>query len=52
MHVVRKVSSTLLKVLDLPANWINGLLYPRGIHWKFFRKGGVEDGSAVSTMHI
>ena len=27
-----------LKVLDLPANWLNGLLNLRCIHWKFFRK--------------
>src|SRR5450755_3883480 len=39
MHVVRKVSSTLLKVLDLFANWLNGLLNRRGVHRKFFRKG-------------
>src|ERR1700693_4883748 len=38
MHVVRKVSGTLLKVLDLPANWLNGLLNRRGVDWKFFRK--------------
>src|ERR1022692_1080522 len=37
-HVVRKVSRTLLKVLDLPANGLNGLLNRRGVDWKFFRK--------------
>jgi ABC-type thiamine transport system ATPase subunit len=38
-HVVRKVPSTLLKGLDLFANWLNGLLELRCVHWKFFRKG-------------
>jgi hypothetical protein len=38
MHVVRQVAGTLLKVLDLPADWLNGLLNLRGVHWKFFRK--------------
>src|ERR1035438_9814890 len=38
MHVVRKVSRTLLKVLDLPANGLDSLLNRRSIDWKFFRK--------------
>ncbi len=38
MHVVRKVSRTLLKVLDLPANGRDGLLNRRGVDWKFFRE--------------
>src|ERR1019366_1041052 len=38
MYVVRKVSRTLLKVVDFPAHGRNSLLNRRGIDWKLFRK--------------
>ncbi len=38
MDVVRKASSTLLKVLDLLANGLDSLLNRRCVDWKFFRK--------------
>jgi hypothetical protein len=44
------VPRTLLKVLDLPANWLNGLLNRRGVDWKFFREAHCSSVERVTQQ--